>query len=115
MSLSCECDTDHDWFYDSPDDYSTLETSRRKRCISCNNLIDLGAVCVAFPSYRFARDDVEERIYGEEEEIYTATKYMCEECGDLYFSLFELGFCISIGDESMEQLISCYRSEYIEI
>ncbi len=113
MSLSCECFDDYDWYYEAPKDYSILDTSKRKRCVSCNDLIDIKSVCVKFPSFRFARDDVEERIYGSDE-VPMADKYMCEKCGDLYFSLDELGFCVKIGgDETMRDLIEEYQSKYI--
>lgn len=101
--LSCDCDTDWypepgDWFYDGPSDYTTIRNcaplrTRRMRCCSCKELIDLSAIVIAFPRYKIPGSDVEIKIYGDEGEIPIATRYQCETCADLYFSLTELGFC----------------------
>ncbi len=109
MSLTCECNDDYDWYYDTPNDYSLLETSRRKRCVSCAQLINIGAVVTKFTSWRRPTSDIEERIYGDE--VRMAAKFMCEECSDLFFSLHELGFCITISD-SMHNLVAEYREIY---
>jgi len=111
MSLSCECGDDYETYYSRPNSYTTLQTNRRKRCVSCKKLIDINSVCVKFPSYRSPRDDIEENIYGDEVPI--ASPYMCEECGDLYFSLTELGFCINLGD-GMRDLVWEYNDFYME-
>lgn len=34
--------------------------------------------------------------------------FMCEECGDLFWSLNELGFCIYLGRDSMRDLAREY-------
>lgn len=110
MSLSCSCDTDDDceWMYFSPSDYSTLNTTRRKRCKSCGTLIEVGAIVATFERKRYARTDIEERIYGEGEcAIPLAEWYHCETCADLYFSLVELGFCVQ-PDDNMHELVREY-------
>jgi hypothetical protein len=107
MSISCDCDGggDYDWYYTAPQEYSKLETSRRQRCYSCRELIDLGADVGAFPSWKVPSDDIEVEIYGEDGEIPRATKYMCETCTGLYWAVTELGFCISMEKgESMRGL-----------
>lgn len=103
MSLSCSCDFDPEpgnivWY--APLDYSELSTPKRKRCCSCESLIDLGAVSARFERYKIAETEIEENIHGEE--VPRAAWYMCEECADLYFSLTELGFCFFIGDNMRE-------------
>lgn len=111
MGLSCECyfgDYDYEFMYMKPDDYTTLQTSKRKRCYSCKSLIGLGAVCVEFTCHRPFNSDIEERIYGDEVPI--ADKHFCETCSDIYFSLDALGFCISLGN--MHDLLNEYHEDY---
>lgn len=105
MTLSCDCDTEDRWYYES-DDYTILTTSKRKRCASCNSLIDISAICALFTRYRATKTDIEEKIYGEE--IRLADAYMCECCSDLYFSITELGYCVDLSD-NMHDLVREYR------
>lgn len=112
MPLSCECDFDGDgWYYRPPDDYTKLSTKKRKRCCSCKNLIDIGAVCGLFERGRPFESDIEEKIYSADEEVPLANYYMCETCTDLYFSLDALGFCIDL-NESMQELTKEYARDY---
>ena len=108
MSLSCSCSDDYEWFFEEPSDYSTLQTSKRKRCWSCKELIDIGSVCMQFETYRPPRDDIEERINGDE--VYMADKYYCESCSDIFYSLKELGFCMVLGD--MNEALLEYKEYY---
>jgi hypothetical protein len=111
VSLSCSCYTggDIEWWWYNPDDYSTLDTSRRKRCKSCGVLIDIGATVAKFRRTRYPRNDVEERIYGEAEEIPQAPWYHCEACADQFFNLSELGFCVDPTD-NMRELVREYAA-----
>jgi len=108
MSLSCSCGDwdpdpgDHVWY--QPDRYCELETSQRKRCCSCTDLIDLGSTVAKVYHYRIPETDVEIRIYGEDGEIPLAIKYLCEECADIFFSLEELGYCNSPLEDQFELL-----------
>jgi len=112
MTLSCSCEFDDlEWFYNSPTDYQTLDTVRRRRCYSCKNQIELGAITTKFESYRMPRTDIEERIYGDDGEVPMASKYMCEECSDLFFSLTELGYCFTLGVYSMKQLVAMHNDK----
>ena len=116
MSLSCSCDFDgdYDWYFYAPDDYSTLETSHRKRCSSCNTLVDIGSTIARFECYRQPKWEVEISIYGEDGEIPIADKILCEECADIYFSLYELGFeCIS-PTENMRGLAIEHKETQLE-
>lgn len=110
MSLSCYCGDpyDGDWWYYGPDSYKPLRTKRARRCCSCHDLIQVGALAVEFERARAPRGHIEERIYGDDE-VEIAPKWMCERCGDLYFSLDELGFCISLGDD-MRALVRQYAA-----
>ena len=103
MSLSCSCNyVDGDWWYEGPDDFTTLTTKRRKRCCSCKELIDVESECVRFDRYRDPNSEIEENIYGTS--VYMAAWYMCETCGEIYCNLTELGYCIYLGDSMTESL-----------
>lgn len=111
MALACSCGDfdDHEWHYQGPEDYEDMPSGRaRKRCFSCRTLIDPGAVTTRFLRYRGAKTIIEEEIYGMD--VPLADWWACEECSDLYFSLKELGFCITIGDESMKDMVREYAA-----
>lgn len=113
MSLTCSCDIDYEdgWWYWVPEDYTTLNTSRRKRCCSCHELVEMGSTCAKFVRQRGPRTDIEENIHGDE--VPLAPYYMCEECSDLFFSLSELGFCLNIGgNQNMHTLVAEYADQY---
>ena len=116
MPLSCYCEVDDDpeyWIW-HPDDYSEMpKLKRRRRCSSCQTVIEPGSVVAKFRRSRDARSDVEISIYGEgdPDSINLADWYLCEECADLYFSLHELGYeCVS-ADENMRELVREYAIE----
>jgi hypothetical protein len=101
--LSCSCgDYNHEWYYYSPDDFIQLKTSKRKRCYSCGELINIGSDCVEFERFREPYGWVEEKIYGDE--VPLAPKYMCFECGSIFLNLNDLGYCITIGGHMKEEL-----------
>lgn len=108
MPLSCSCPTvdDAEWWWYSPEDYSTFKASRRKRCKSCGTLINQGAVCTEFRRSRQSTY-MEEKIFGFSDDIELASWFHCEKCADLYFSLSELGFCVSPEDD-MRELVKEY-------
>jgi hypothetical protein len=112
MGLSCDCGGgDYAWWYEPPDDYCKLTTKRRRRCFSCKELIDIGATAAKFDRWREYRNDIEWRIYGDD--VPLSPEYFCEECADLFFSLDELGFCITLTEgESMKDLVSEYHEFY---
>lgn len=68
------------------------------KCRSCEQPIPAGATIATFEIVTY--DDNGEEQYGEDE-------HMCEICADLYFSLDELGFCITLGDD-MRELVRDY-------
>ena len=102
MSLSCRCNNDYEWYYYPPDDFTSFNHLRRKRCVSCNNLINYDAVCLQFDCYRDARDDYEESRFGDEVEM--ASKYMCSKCGEIFLNLTDIGYCHNLGDNIKEDL-----------
>lgn len=110
MTLYCSCDwgdsdfDPDDWYYSTPSDYEIFSGKRRKRCCSCREFIAPGELAVRFNRRRDIRNDIEERIYGDVIEL--ADWWMCEQCGDLYFSLIDLGYCIALdGDRNMQNLV----------
>lgn len=117
MSLSCSCDFEPDegdaWFYQHASDYSILNTKYSRKCTSCQLKIKPGMIVAKFNRSRYPKNEIEERIYGDDwEAISLAPYYLCEECADIYFSLMELGFeCVS-PDDSMRELTKEYHALY---
>lgn len=110
MGLTCSCGDGYEWFYEGPKDYSVLDTKRSRKCESCGDRIELGETVGKFHCYRPPRSEYEESRFNEE--VPLASKYMCEECTGLWFSLTELGFCITLGNESMRELTAQYAEVY---
>jgi hypothetical protein len=113
MGLSCSCpDGDFDYYYEQPEDFTVLPTSKRKRCCSCKTLIDKNATVLQFNRFRYPKpDSIEERIEGEGCEIYIAPFWMCESCGDQYMNLTALKFCVD-PTENMVELVKEYAEVY---
>ena len=113
MSLSCSCeewDGEGNGYY-LPKDFSFLSSKIRKRCQSCKELIDPGAVCIRFEIFCSPRTEVEAKIYGDYAEIPLAPRYLCEWCGEMYFNFSELGFCVTPWDD-MKELLNEYKNDY---
>ena len=105
-------DGDYAWYCTQPSDYSTLRTKRGRRCCSCNALIKVGSISLEFERERYAKTDIEDRIYGDGPDVPMPSQFHCETCADLYLSLTELGFeCVS-PDEDMRELVKDYAIEY---
>jgi len=112
MTLSCSCDFEpddsYDWFWVGHSDFISLESKRRKRCCSCESPIDVGSDIIKFYRFRTARNDIEERIYGEF--VPLASHFMCEGCAGLYLALEELGYdCLDIS-KPMREYIEEYNN-----
>lgn len=99
MSISCGCDTDGcDWFYYGADDFSKLNTKRSRKCCNCGTRIEVGGECIKLSRAKYPESDIEERIYGDE--VPLSAWYMCEECGGVYLSITEAGYCVTLdGDD----------------
>lgn len=115
MPLSCDCG---EWDgegvgYLTPDDFKHLIAKRSRRCKSCNAKIKPGQTCLEFERFHYPQDDIEERIYGDGEEIPNASWHLCVPCGEIFFNLDDLGFCVN-PDENMEALLYEYRTEIIK-
>ena len=101
--LSCSCYNDYQYWYSPiPECFETFQKSRRKRCISCKELIEKGSDCVRFDCYRSPNHEIEENVHGDEVPI--ADKFMCEPCGEIFLNLSALGYCLEIGHNVKEDL-----------
>jgi len=99
VGLSCSCGGDYDWYYNAPEDFIKFKPKRRKRCCSCGELINIGSDCLEFDRYKISE-------YGDE--IYLASKFMCEKCGEIFLNLSDLGYCLTIGIYSMQECLEEY-------
>ncbi len=115
MALSCECSYSGwwEWYWETPaeDEYfKPLATKRSRYCASCKEKIVVGEDCTKIQRWRPPKDEppyIEERIYGDE--VPLAPWYLCEKCSGLSLALNELGFCYTLGDESLKQQIAEYN------
>ena len=98
------------WFFYGQKDFEKFPTKRRKRCCSCKALINQGADCLRFERWRGPSNDIEDKIYGDDGEIRIADWFMCEQCGEIYMNLTDIGYCV-MPNEHMEE----YLKEYWEI
>lgn len=64
-----------------------------------------------FVRWRYPKNEIEDRIYGDGAEIPMSPYWMCEACGDQYFNLTALGFCV-VPDDNMFELLKEYVEEY---
>ena len=112
MSLSCYCEYEPepgDVVWDMPSDYKPLDTKTPRKCCSCRSKLKQGITVVEFPRYKVPDCDYEIARFGEEFEDgpKRASRWMCEECGDLYYSLTELGYCVN-PEEDQRELVKEY-------
>ena len=110
MPLTCGYSVDEEdaeFYWYEPTDYKAPPPGRRRRCRSCQELIDNepGALALEFQRERYPNHDVEIKIYGEGCEIPMASWWLCEPCGDLYFSLVEMGYC-GVPNENQHELLA---------
>lgn len=93
MSLACGCyeSDDGTWWYPPQATTPMPARKRRCRCQSCRRLLAGGEEVYRVCRERRCETDIEERIYGDE--VPLAPWWLCEECGDLWLSLLELGYC----------------------
>ena len=97
------------WYPPNGEGYVELDTKRGRRCCSCSRLVRPGELVVPFGRAMVPDHDVEVSIYGEDGEVPRATAYLCERCGDIYWSLAELGYCVPVWDTPMDECLEQYR------
>ena len=111
MGLSCSC---REWdgegiCYDgAPEDFTVLETSTRKRCVSCKNMIGKNNPVLEFKRFRAPKSEVEIKIWGEDGEIILCNHYLCEKCGEIFLNLEAAGYCI-FPEDDMRELLKIYQ------
>ena len=127
MTLSCSCEYDWepeigDWIYrfENIVDFEPLQTSKRKRCCSCNELINIGDLCLKYSRSRYPYNEVESRIttgvcledsLADEAPIVIADHYHCERCAEIWLNLTDIGYeCLAPNDNMAKAL-----KEYHEI
>lgn len=110
--LSCHCETEYDpdihRFVVMDSKYTTLQTSRRKRCCSCGTLINKGDFVHEFDRWTQPKEGtIAWYIHKMPEEpcIQLAKWYECETCSDQRSNLEELGYCIEVGGNVMDALL----------
>ncbi len=82
------------WYWIGPSDFSIYNKKRRKKCFSCNDMIELNSYVAEFQRGRSPYSDIEAAICGDE--ILMAPIYFCEKCADIYFNLEDLGYNVSL-------------------
>ena len=116
MSLLCasECDDYRDpgaiYYYFPDDTMSMPELKRRKRCLSCGELLSNGQAVYIFKRYKYAppKDDEDWEDDAENYEVPLAPEYMCEQCGDLACTLDALGYVIQLKRHGVQDAMSEY-------
>ena len=71
MSLPCSCYYDLnpvDIRWEWPSGYSTLQTKRTRKCVSCGDKIGIGDMVASFLRYKVTEYQIEINIYGEDTE-----------------------------------------------
>ena len=116
MPLSCYCEYEPDSgdvLYDPPRDYKTCDRKRATKCSSCREPVRPGDLAVEFTRYKVPEHEIELRIYGETAESGPprASLWLCERCGDLYWSLADLGFCVG-PYEDLRETVRDYAAEF---
>lgn len=123
MSLSCSCDWEYDaepgqWsylYYEKDIDFKPLETHKRKRCVSCKKLINIGDLCVSYPRYRYPYNDIEAEIVSngwgniDEPNIRIADHHHCERCGEIFLNIVSIGYECLMPNENMEDALKEYH------
>lgn len=102
MSLSCSCGDEAAWYYETTNDFTTLQTKRSRKCCSCGDKIKPGDDCVKFERYKYPETEIEERIYSDV--VPLASWYMCESCGGVFLSVTELGMCFNLDGNIKDQV-----------
>lgn len=92
------------WYFIADDDFSTLNTKRARRCVSCKALIKPGSEVLRFDRWRGCESWVEEKIYSVEKGVPIASWYHCAACGEQALNLMALGYCINPDDNMIELL-----------
>lgn len=106
----CSCDYEPSdesarWFEDAPAS-AVYPHGRGRRCKCCDNVVRRGDEAYSVDMFRSLTEWEMDRgikgsgdagYGGDEYSTHAYTAWLCEECGDLFASLREAGFCPAIG------------------
>lgn len=130
MPLTCGCGYDFDfepgdWYFEpvciEKIDFELFEGKKRKRCCSCNELIDIRSPCIRYSRYRYPYTEAEARITGysslessmnDEASIKMPDLFHCEKCGEIWLNLYSVGFECLYPNENMLKMMEEYRELY---
>jgi len=91
-------------------EFRPFDRSRRKRCVSCNALIDHGADCLEFKRMQYPQNEVQAKIYGDwDVEITLPSYFICETCGEIYLNLWALGYECMNPQNGMQKYLDEYH------
>ena len=99
--------------WNKTNDYVPLLTKHSRNCCSCQAKLYPGDTCVEITRFKVCEHEIEERIYGEESGPPRASKWMCERCADLMFSLTDLGYCAAPWEDQRE-LVAEYADTHAQ-
>jgi hypothetical protein len=102
MGLSCACDEGYD-YYATPSKNFKI-SAQKTLCYSCKKIINPGEFVLDFETWTI--DGCGDAIYGDD-------IVFCEKCGEYYWILEDLGFCINLED-NMQELVAEYRDKYLK-
>ena len=108
MSLSCYCDFDGDYWYETAEVGAPLNTKRGRKCCSCGARLSVGDECFELMIFRSPKEGYEENRYPDG--VPLASNYRCPKCDELAGALRAAGYCIPIGDN-----VNALLREYWEI
>ena len=102
--MSCNCDDYSDWYAEPGEDILPLDSEHTRRCQSCRKQIRPGDMCLRFDCWRYPETDEEIDQYDEDGKVPLPDEYLCEDCGEIYMNLTDLGYCIGLGADMCEAL-----------
>ena len=102
MSLSCGCNDDYDWYYEEGKEKPAPKDCK---CYGCLGEIKKDDEVFQFDCYEI--DENGDQDYSDQKPF-----FLCEKCTGLYWSLKELGFCLTADDGFINDAMNDYREIY---
>jgi len=113
MGISCACeypDYDPEWYWEVHDEPSILDTKRFRKCVSCKVKLDVGESVYTVYRWHSPRNDIEERIHGDE--VPMPTWYLCPSCAAIYHALAKVNACVNLGEDNLQICLQEFNAEY---
>jgi len=113
MGLSCDCGwyDDYEWFYNIGEEWRIALTDYT--CYGCCKQGKAGDMVRQFTEERLPEEDEDDDFCDDVEPVVTKYRRICEECGDLYDSLSELGFRMTADWGFIRGAHKEYKEEYL--